>query len=160
MNWWSINWKSYSTDSLLVNEKQKEYIESEWTKEPENRRSQQFTLAGETYSYNSIDSITRTSSKIDSAIKLLYSEEAKSKSKSAVYNQDREAVTSWYKKLITRKEYDNYYGKHPSYFTLSIDNSDIWVAFRLVTKSNGDRPDNIEPCTEGESERLWQKVSY
>jgi hypothetical protein len=160
MNWWSINWKSYSTDSLLVNEKQKEYIESEWTKEPENRRSQQFTLAGETYSYNSIDSITRTSSKIDSAIKLLYSEEAKSKSKSAVYNQDREAVTSWYKKSITRKEYDNYYGKHPSYFTLSMDSSYIWVAFRLVKKSNGDRPDNIEPCTEGESERLWQKAFY
>lgn len=160
MNWWAVKWKSYSVAELLVNEKQKEYIESEWTKEPENRRSQQFTLAGETYSYNSIDSITRTSSKIDNALKLLYSNEAESKNKSVIFNSDGEAVTSWYKKSVTRKEYDNYYGKHPSYYTLSKDNTDIWVAFRIVKKSNGDRPDNVEPCTEGESERLWQKISY
>jgi len=158
--WWSIRWKSYSIEDLLVNPNQKEYIEDEWVKLPENRKSQQFQLNGEWYSYNSIDSITRTNKKIEDAIKLLYSAEAESKSISAVENSEGEVVTHWYKKSITRKEYDSYYGRHPSYITLSKDGSDIWTAFRIAEKQNGSISDNIEKCTEWEAEKLWQKVSY
>jgi len=158
--WWSIRWKSYSIEDLLVNPNQKEYIEDEWVKLPENRKSQQFQLNGEWYSYNSIDSITRTNKKIEDAIKLLYSAEAESKSISAVENSEGEVVTHWYKKSITPKEYESYYGKHPSYITLSKEGGDIWTAFRIAEKRNGFISDSIEKCTEWEVERLWQKVSY
>jgi len=95
-SYWSIEWKNYNYPNLLVNPKQKEYIEDEWIKLPENRKSQQFQLNGEWYSYNSIDNITRTNKKIEDAIKLLYSAEAESKSKSATYNSEGEVITNWY----------------------------------------------------------------
>lgn len=152
-NFWAIKWKSFSIADLLVNEKQKDYIEAEWIKQPEQRRSQQFTLDGETYSYNSIDSITRTSQSIDSAMKLLYASE-KPLGNSPIFNADGDVVTGWYKKLVTRREYENYYGKHPSYITLDKDSSGVWVGFRIVERENHSRPENIELCTINESERL------
>lgn len=151
---WAIKWKSYSLADLIVNENQKLFIEAEWTKIPELRKSQQFTLAGETYSYSSIDSITRASQSIDNAVKLLYSAEAP-KGYGAVINKENEAVAHWYKKFVTLKEYENYYGRHPSYRTLSRESNGVWVAFRIIKKENGSILDGVEPCTDYEEDKLW-----
>lgn len=153
--YWAIKWKSYSIEDLLVNDKQKEYIENEWIKNPEHRQSQTFKLNGETYSYNSIDSITKTSQRITDDTKLLYANEAGLHDRSPIINSDGDVVTNWYKKLVTKKEYENYYSKHPSYHLVSKDAGDIWVGFRIAERENGYRPDNIEQCNESEAERLW-----
>lgn len=157
MFYWAIKWKSYSVEDLLVSEKQKNYIEDEWVKNPEQRQHQTFKLDGETYSYNSIDSITKTAKRIQDDTKLLYATEAALHSKKAMMNADGEAISNWYKKLVTRKEYDNYYGKHPSYLFVNKDDGGIWVGFRYVEKENGERPDTMEQCNEQECERLWKK---
>ena len=155
--YWSIRWKSYSVEELLVNNKQKEYIENEWVKVSEHRKHQTFKLNGETYSYNSIDSITKTNKPILDNTKLLYASELAIHNKGAMIDAGGDTITNWYKKLISSKEYESYYGKHPAYYFLDKDDSGIWVGFRYVEKENGERPDTIEQCNEQESERLWKK---
>lgn len=148
--YWAVKFKSYEREDLLINEKVKEYIETEWIKGAQ----QTFTFDKEIYSYNSIDSIVRTNKQIIDLTKLLYAAEATKNSKSPMFNSNGEIITNWYKKLVTRKEYENYYSKHPSYKTLDKDANGIYIAFRLVEKENGSRPDSVEQCSEQEVERL------
>jgi hypothetical protein len=155
--YWAIKWKSYSVEDLLVNGNQKEYIENEWIKDPDDRKSPTFKLNGELYSYSSIDSITRTSKPIVDETKLLYASEASARSKAPMMNADGDVITNWYKKLVSTKGYDSYYGKHPSYYFVGKEDSGIWVGFRLAEKENGERADTVEQCTEGETEKLWMK---
>jgi hypothetical protein len=157
--YWAVKWKNFDVEDLLVSDGRKEIIEREWLKKPEYRQSQTFTLDGESYSFNSIDSITKTSKKIEDTTKLLYASEASFHSRAPMLNEAGEVVTNWYKKLVSSKEYYNFYGKHPSYRTLDKDPSGIWVAFRLAERQNGDRPNTVELCNESEVERLW-RVAY
>jgi hypothetical protein len=156
MYYWAIKWKNYSVGDLLVTPKAKEFIEAQWILEPDQRASKTFKYEGETYSYDSIDNITHTSKKINDFTKQLYSGQSLLQSRDPLVNEDGDVVTAWYKKLLTTKEYEGYYAKHPSYYTLDKGDGGIWVGMRLAVLANGDRPDTVELCTEDESRKLWK----
>lgn len=157
--YWSIKFKDYKVADLLIENKAKEYIESEWVKEPENRLHQTFKYNNEVYSYSSIDSITQTSQKVTDLTKMLYSGEAMKTSNSPLVNEDGEVVTMWCKRLVTIREYENLYSKHTCYYLLDKADNGVWVGVRIAVMENGNRPDTVEECTEVEADRLWRYLT-
>lgn len=155
MYWWAIKWKSFAEADLLVSEKQAEYIDKKLDL-PASERGEFFKINGEKYSYSDIRRVERTTKRIQSDTKALYSGLADSLNEGPIINEDGDVTTNWYKKLVTAKEYESYYAKAHSYYLISRDGADCWVAIRLVEKVNGDRPDYLELCTKEEAERLWK----
>lgn len=160
MYYWAIKWKSYNVEDLYINEKVKDFIESEWIKEPEKRQLQTFKLDGETYSYNSIDSITKTNKKITDFTKMLYADGAKALKREPLVNDEGDVVTAWYKKFVSTKEYEKTYAPSSLYYLLEKADGGVWVGIRIPIMTNGYRPDSVEPCTEQEAERLWRFLSH
>lgn len=159
MYYWAIKWKSYAVEDLYVNDAQKEAIEREWIKETKDRKHQTFTLNKETYSFSSIDSITKTNKRIESVTKLLYAAEAALNSNAPLIDDDGDVVTHWYKKLVSIREFENFYAKHHAYYLIDKADGGVWVGMRLVEKENGNRSDQVELCTREESDKLWKYQS-
>lgn len=159
--YWAIKWKSFDEDDLLVSVKQKEYIESQWGKDPKDRDSQTFKIKGETYSYSSIERIVQTTKRILDSQKLLYAAGQQIGKKVPIIDEEGCVVTAWYKRYISNKEYETKYAKSSFYKTVSKEEGGIWMGFRKVMHENEDISDDIEPCTEEESNRLWKsKAAY
>lgn len=159
MYYWAIKWKQFNEDDLLVNEKQKEYIESEWNKSKEDRQSQTFKVKGEQYSYDSIERIVHTTKKILDSQKLLYAAGQQIGKKIPLINEDGDVVTAWYKRFVSNKEFENYYSKHHNYKAVDKEDGGVWVGFRKVLHENETISDDIELCTEEEADKLWKSVT-
>ena len=161
MYYWEIRWKKYGEAYLYVNDKQKEYIEAEWIKPPEQRSSQQFKINGEYYSYDSIDGIQRSTKKIESDLKQLYAGEAPKVKRSPLTTTEDGydvIVTQWVKKYISQKEYEQHYSKHSHYRILAKEDAAVWIAIRVPVYEDGYLPDDTELCDEAESDRLWKSL--
>lgn len=157
MYYWAVKWKSFDEDDLLVSVNQKDYIETEWGKDPKDRVSQTFKIKGEIYSYGSIERIVQTTKRILDSQKLLYAAgEAMTRKKTPLINEDGDVVTAWYKRYISNKEYESYYAKNPTYKMVEKEDGGVWVGFRKVIHENEDISTDIEPCTEDEANRLWK----
>lgn len=159
MFYWAIKWKKYGEGDLYVTDKQKEFIESEWIKEPDQRQSQQFKIKGEYYRYDSIDSIQRSTKKVESDLKQLYAGEAPKVHRVPLTAEEdgyEVVVTQWVKKYVSLKEYETYVKN--GYKTLEKEDSGVWIAVRVAVYEDGYIPDGCETCNEEESNRLWKSL--
>lgn len=159
MYYWAIKWKKYGEADLYVTDKQKEYIEAEWVKEPEQRQSQQFKIKGEYYRYDSIDSIQRSTKRVEENVKMLYADNTPVKRAPLTAKEDdyEVVVTQWIKKYISPREWENDYSKR-GYKLLSKDDAGVWIAMRIAVYEDGYLPENTEVCDEAESDRLWKSL--
>lgn len=157
MHYWTIKWKNYKEDPLEINEKQAEFLMAERAKS--NRSTETFTIHGEQYSFSSIDTIQKTTKKIESEVPLLYAEASRMLEKSRpVLNEDGEVVTNWYKTLVDKREYTKYYSAQPDYMLLQkTGGGNYWVAFRRPEMTNSIPADHLEICTKEEAELLWRR---
>lgn len=161
MYYWEIRWKKYGEAYLYVTDKQKEFIEEEWIKTPDQRKNQQFKINGEYYSYDSIEGIQRSTKKIESNLKQLYAGDAPKVRRAPLTTVEDGydvIVTQWVKKYISQKEYEQHYSKHSHYRILSKEDSSVWIAIRVPVYEDGYLPDDCEPCDEAESDRLWKSL--
>lgn len=161
MYYWAIKWKKYGEGDLYVSDKQKEYIESEWIKEPDDRTSQQFKIKGEYYSFSAIESIQRSTKRVETDLKQLYAGDAPKVSRSPLTAMEDDlevVVTQWVKKYVSQRDYETNYAKNSSYKTLEKDDGGVWMAVRVAVYNDSHIPDECEPCTEAESDRLWKSL--
>lgn len=161
MYYWEIKWKKYGEAYLYVTDKQKEFIESEWIKAPDQRNNQQFKINGEYYSFDSIDGIQRSIKKVGSDLLQLYAGEAPNVKRApltAMEDGYEVVVTQWVKKYVSQKEYDQTYSKNSHYKVLSKEDAAVWLACRVACYEDGYIPDDCEPCDEAESDRLWKSL--
>jgi len=159
MFYWAIKWRKYGEGDLYVNDKQKEYIEAEWIKDPEDRKSQQFKIKDESYRYDSIDGIQRSTKRIEPDTKALYAGEApKAKRIPLTTVQDGYdvIVTQWIKRYVSLKEYEHYL--KIGYKMLAKEDSGVWVATRVAVYEDGFVPGDTELCDEAESDRMWKTL--
>lgn len=158
MYYWAIRWKSFADPDLLVSEKQAQYIDSMLDKK-EDERPQHFKINGERYSFSDIRRIEQTTKRVeDNTVKLLYSGEDKRNSRGPIIDGEGNVLTNWYKRLVSQKEYDSYYSKQSSYYTLTKEDNGVYIGIRLPEMENGERSSDLELCTKAEAERLWNML--
>lgn len=158
MYYWAIKWKSFADPDLLISEKQAQYLDGMLDK-AESERGTYFKINGERYSYSDIRRIEQTTKRIeDNQVKLLYSGEEKRNSNSPIIDGEGNVLTNWYKKLVTQKEYDQYYAKSSSYYVLTKEDNSVLIGIRLPELENGERSPELELCTKAEAERLWNML--
>lgn len=154
--YWRIKWKDYNEQELLVSEAQGKYLNEQLTTDPVIR-GDRFTLNGIAYRYDAIDNVEPTTKRVEDKVKALYAGRAEELKTGPLIDTEGYVVTNWYKKVISSKEYEKYYANHPSYYTLDrADTGNVTIAFRRVEEINGDRPTDIDLCTEDEASRLWK----
>jgi len=154
---WQIKWKDYNDPPLTVSEKQAKFIDAA-LEETEEKRGKYFKINGEKYSYSDVRQVVKTNKPVNDT-KMLYQGEADDLNESALINEEGDVVASWYKRMVTNREYESYYSRHHAYKLVSRDNGELWVACRVVEKVNGIRPEHLEPCTESEARMLWKTYS-
>ncbi len=159
MHYWTIKWKNYKEEPLEITEKQAEYLMAERAKS--NRANETFTIHGEQYSFSSIDTIQKTTKKIESDTKLLYASAAQLLEKpKPIINEDGEVVTNWYKTLVDKREYAKYFSVQPDYMLLKkTDGGNYWMAFRKAEMTNLTVPDHLELCDKTECDQLWMRYN-
>lgn len=152
--YWRIKWRDYNEQELLITDKQAQIINQNLVLE---NRPERFTLNSIPYRYDAIDVVEPTTKKVEEDTSLLGSGDTKLES-GPVVDQEGSVVTNWYKKQVTSKEYESYYGKHHGYYLLSRDANEIWIAIRVPEEFNKEKNPELELCSQGEADRLWKNI--
>ena len=153
---WRIKWKDYNEQELLITEAQGKYLNEQLVLD-EAQRGDRFTLNNIPYLYSSINNVEPTTRKEDEDIKSLMAGTDAELTSGPIMDNEGFVVTNWCKKLVSSKEYEGYYARHHSYYTLDrTDTGGVWIAFRRVEQLNSERPSDVEICTEQEADRLWK----
>jgi len=153
---WRIKWKDFNEQELIISEAQGKFLNEKLIQD-EKERGDRFVINGIPYLYSSINNVEPTTQKEDSDIKSLMAGTGAELTSGPLIDNEGFVVTNWVKKLVSSKEYEGYYARHPSYYSLDrTDNGGIYIAFRRVEQINSERPSDVELCTEQEAERLWK----
>lgn len=159
MYYWRIKWKDYNEQELFISEAQGRYLNSQIILDS-SVRGERFTLNGIPYRYDSIDNVEPTTKRVESDIKELLAGAGVPLESGPMLDPEGYVIANWYKRVIGSKEYEHYYAHHPSYYSLDRNETgNITIAFRRIEMMNGERPMDIELCTEQESDRLWKYYS-
>lgn len=156
MYYWRIKWKDYNEQELIITDNQGKYLNNQLILDP-TTRGDRFTLNGVAYRYDSIDNVEPTTKRVESDIKQLLAGAGLNLESGPMLDLEGYVIANWYKRLISSKDYERYYARHPAYYTLDRgDSGNITIAFRRVEMMNSEHPTDIELCNEQESNRLWK----